>query len=212
MFSFLSLLFTLTSNVSFLFKNLNSNKFCISLHFQLLYMILLRLHIFAKCWAVWFSRKRAKLELGSITCQSQCVCVSHSVVSYSLQSHGLKPARLLCPWDFPGNHSEQVFSLLLSFPIFIYSFIEHPLSKHHLTSVPLFFIFPLPRTFLLGSFHGFLPNMQHNLNQFISIECFFLQKVSLIRASNWSLLCIDKPSTLVRGDNCVLYVVIELVN
>ena len=139
MFSFLSLLFTRTSNVSFLFKNLNSNKVCISLNFQLLYMILLRLHIFAKCWAVWFSRKRAKLELGSITCQPQCVCVSHSVVSYSLQSHGLKPARLLCPWDFPGNHSEQVFSLLLSFPIFIYSLIEHPLSKHHLTSVPLLF-------------------------------------------------------------------------
>ena len=27
--------------------------------------------------------------------------VSHSVVSNSLQPHGLLPARLLCPWDFP---------------------------------------------------------------------------------------------------------------
>ena len=28
---------------------------------------------------------------------------SRSVVSYSLQSHGLQPTRLLCPWDFPGK-------------------------------------------------------------------------------------------------------------
>ena len=30
-----------------------------------------------------------------------CLCVlSHSVVSNSLQSHGLQPTRLLCPWGF----------------------------------------------------------------------------------------------------------------
>ena len=29
---------------------------------------------------------------------------SHSVVSDSLQPHGLEPARLLCPWDFPGKN------------------------------------------------------------------------------------------------------------
>ena len=28
---------------------------------------------------------------------------SHSVVSDSLQPHGLQPTRLLCPWDFPGK-------------------------------------------------------------------------------------------------------------
>jgi len=28
---------------------------------------------------------------------------SRSVVSDSLQPHGLYPTRLLCPWDFPGN-------------------------------------------------------------------------------------------------------------
>ena len=28
---------------------------------------------------------------------------SHSVVSNSLQPHGLQPTRLLCPWDFPGK-------------------------------------------------------------------------------------------------------------
>ena len=35
---------------------------------------------------------------------SVCVCVSCSVVSDSLQPCGLKPARLLCPWDFPGKN------------------------------------------------------------------------------------------------------------
>ena len=34
------------------------------------------------------------------------VCVlSHSVMSNSLQPHGLQPARLLCPWNFPGNNT-----------------------------------------------------------------------------------------------------------
>ena len=32
------------------------------------------------------------------------LCVfSHSVVSDSLQPHGLWPARLLCPWGFPSK-------------------------------------------------------------------------------------------------------------
>ena len=30
-------------------------------------------------------------------------CLVASVVSYSLQPHGLRPARLLCPWDSPGK-------------------------------------------------------------------------------------------------------------
>ena len=34
----------------------------------------------------------------------QCVCV-HSVVSDSLWPHGLRPARLLCPWNFPGKNT-----------------------------------------------------------------------------------------------------------
>jgi len=29
-----------------------------------------------------------------------CVCVSRSVVSDCVRSHGLQPARLLCPWGF----------------------------------------------------------------------------------------------------------------
>ena len=32
-------------------------------------------------------------------------CVIHSVLSDSLQPHGLQPARLLCPWDSPGKNT-----------------------------------------------------------------------------------------------------------
>ena len=35
---------------------------------------------------------------------SQALLFSHSAMSGSLQSHGLQPARLLCPWDFPGKN------------------------------------------------------------------------------------------------------------
>ena len=33
-----------------------------------------------------------------------CVCVCCSVMSHSLQPHGLKLTRLLCPWNFPGKN------------------------------------------------------------------------------------------------------------
>ena len=33
------------------------------------------------------------------------VCVTHSVVSNSLQSHEFKLARLLCPWTSPGKNT-----------------------------------------------------------------------------------------------------------
>ena len=36
--------------------------------------------------------------------KSENVC--HLVMSASLQPHGLWPARLLCPWDFPGKNTE----------------------------------------------------------------------------------------------------------
>ena len=32
--------------------------------------------------------------------------VSRSVLSGSLQPHGLWPARILCPWNSPGKHSQ----------------------------------------------------------------------------------------------------------
>ena len=34
-----------------------------------------------------------------------CVCVSCFVMSDSWQPHELWPARLLCPWDFPGKNT-----------------------------------------------------------------------------------------------------------
>ena len=33
------------------------------------------------------------------------VCESHSVMSNSLQTHGLEPARLLYPWNSPGKNT-----------------------------------------------------------------------------------------------------------
>ena len=38
-------------------------------------------------------------------CRESSVCVSHSVMSNSLWPHGLSPARLLCPWIFPGKNT-----------------------------------------------------------------------------------------------------------
>ena len=37
-------------------------------------------------------------------CTLVCACSVTSVVSDSLRPHGLKPARLLCPWDSPGKN------------------------------------------------------------------------------------------------------------
>ena len=53
--------------------------------------------------------------LNNITCSHlrkyyrQCVCVcmlSCSVISDSLQPHGMYPTRLLCPWDFSGKNTQ----------------------------------------------------------------------------------------------------------
>ena len=50
--------------------------------------------------ALFLNRPSIQIILGN-----QCVCVSHSVMSESLRPHGLQPARLLCPWDFPGKNT-----------------------------------------------------------------------------------------------------------
>ena len=42
----------------------------------------------------------------------QCERISYSVFSYSLRPHGLKPARLLCPWNSLGKEYWSV----LQFP------------------------------------------------------------------------------------------------
>ena len=42
-----------------------------------------------------------------------CVCVSCSVMSNSLQPHGMYPTRFLCLWDFPGKNSRVDCHFLL---------------------------------------------------------------------------------------------------
>ena len=42
-----------------------------------------------------------------------CMYVSHSVMSESLQPHGLQPTRLLCPWDSPGKNTGVGYHSLL---------------------------------------------------------------------------------------------------
>ena len=49
-----------------------------------------------------------QVKKRSRTCHSyrSCKWFSHSIVSDSLQSHGLQPSRLLCPWDSPVKNTE----------------------------------------------------------------------------------------------------------
>ena len=44
---------------------------------------------------------------------SLVLCCMCSVMSYSLRLHGLQPARLLCPWNFPGKDTGVVCHFLL---------------------------------------------------------------------------------------------------
>ena len=54
------------------------------------------------------------------------MCSVTSVVSNSLQPYELKPARFLCPWDFPdkkmgvGSHAflQGIFQTSPAFPVF----------------------------------------------------------------------------------------------
>ena len=55
-------------------------------------------------------------------CQCVCACLwrkgnacmlSHSIMSYSLQSYGLYPAGFLCPWDSPGMNTRLGCHFLL---------------------------------------------------------------------------------------------------
>ena len=51
---------------------------------------------------------RLKIQLNSM-----CVCASHSVVSNSLQSHGLWPTSFPCPWDPSGKTTKVYCHFLL---------------------------------------------------------------------------------------------------
>ena len=48
--------------------------------------------------------KTRSLDYGYCT-QISIIALNHSIVSDSLQPHGLYPTRLLCPWDFPGKNT-----------------------------------------------------------------------------------------------------------
>ena len=57
----------------------------------------------------WKSKKRTVCA-----CVYVCVCVCvYSVVSDSLWPHELWPARLFCPWDFPGKNTGMGCHFLL---------------------------------------------------------------------------------------------------
>ena len=58
------------------------------------------------------TRARARVYVRAHVCVRVWMCtrtcphmLSSSVVSDSLQPHGLQPARLLCSWDFPGKNT-----------------------------------------------------------------------------------------------------------
>ena len=56
-------------------------------------------------------------------------CVSHSVMSNSVQTHGEEPTKLFCPWDSPGKNTGVGCYVLLQeiFPtqhLYIYTYIH----------------------------------------------------------------------------------------
>ena len=51
------------------------------------------------CWGLWISCRRCNVHLSLL---SLCCCSVTSVVSGSLQSHGLLHSRLPCPLPSPG--------------------------------------------------------------------------------------------------------------
>ena len=71
--------------------------------------IIPRHHIFSYVSTVVCSSNRKRLlrsiairPMISLHPHNNSVCINLSVMSDSLQPHGLKPSRLLSSWDFPG--------------------------------------------------------------------------------------------------------------
>ena len=62
----------------------------------------------------WESGKNSKLKCDAYLLVGGCGCVfGHSLVSYSLQPHGLQPGNLICLWDFPGKNAGVACHFLL---------------------------------------------------------------------------------------------------
>ena len=63
------------------------------------------------CWASLEMEQRSRIQMKlwwyslCMVATSQSPCSVASVMSDSLRPLGLKPTRLLCPWDFPGRNT-----------------------------------------------------------------------------------------------------------
>ena len=66
-----------------------------------------------ECANVCITMENVCLLWTKFFCGSMWFCVSCSVVSDSLRSHGLYPTRLLCPWNSPGKNTGVVCCSLL---------------------------------------------------------------------------------------------------
>ena len=64
-------------------------------------LLLTEISIFFFCLVKTCLRGKARLR----HCARVHACSVTSVVSNSLRPHGLRPARLLCPWDSPGKNT-----------------------------------------------------------------------------------------------------------
>ena len=58
-----------------------------------------RKHTYFSSW----DQQRGSTKLSFAGSKDTCV-LNRSVISDSLQLHGLEPTRFLCPWDFPGKN------------------------------------------------------------------------------------------------------------
>ena len=58
-------------------------------------------------------RERFLSYLNPIILSMKTECVTRSVMSDFLRTHGLQPERILCPWNSPGKNTEVVSHFLL---------------------------------------------------------------------------------------------------
>ena len=75
------------------------------------------------CFRIYFAKSKisaAPCEFAAVpwvprhtVWEPHACMLNHSVVSDSLWPHGLKPSRLLCPWDFPGKNTRMGCHFLL---------------------------------------------------------------------------------------------------
>ena len=64
-------------------------------------------------------KRREHLQIHPIRPLLRACVLSLSVVSKSLQPHELHPARLLCPWSFPGKNTPGRSGLPLPTPSYL---------------------------------------------------------------------------------------------